>query len=156
MKNKKLGKATIWIAFIFISFLFVMTVWGGIRPLTVMSGSMEPGIKTGSVAVISKKITDFKDIGKGDVITFEIGNSLVTHRVVEITEDGIITKGDANNSEDSWIVTEDIFYGKQLFSVPIIGYIAVFIRQNILLTILIITAVLITAKIFKGRRVQDV
>lgn len=158
MKNKKCSKAALQAAvFIFISFLIVFTAWGGgIRLLTVVSGSMEPEIKTGSVAVISKNITDFKDIGKGDVITFEIGDSLVTHRVAEIIEDGIITKGDANNSEDSWVVTKDMYYGKQLFSVPIIGYIAVFIRQNILFTILIIAAVLITAKIFKERRVQDV
>lgn len=64
MKNKKLGKATIWIAFIFISLLFVMTVWGGLRPLSVMSGSMEPSIKTGSVAIIETNLTDFKDVEK--------------------------------------------------------------------------------------------
>lgn len=156
MKNKKLGKATIWIAFIFISFLFVMTVWGGIRPLTVMSGSMEPSIKTGSVAIIETNLTDFNEIEKGDIITFDIGGSFVTHRAVDITEDGVYTKGDANNARDLWIVTDDNYYGKQLFSVPIIGYIAVFIRQNILFTILIIAAVLIAAKIFKERRVQDV
>lgn len=156
MKNKKLGKATIWIAFIFISFLFVMTVWGGLRPLTVMSGSMEPSIKTGSVAIIETNLTDFKDIEKGDIITFDIGGSFVTHRAVDITEDGIFTKGDANNARDPWIVTNDNYYGKELFSIPYIGFLIVFIRQHIIVIVLVIAAVLLTAKIFKERRVQDV
>ena len=156
MKNKKLGKATIWIAFIFISLLFVMTVWGGLRPLSVMSGSMEPSIKTGSVAIIETNLTDFKDVEKGDIITFDIGGSLVTHRAVDITEDGIVTKGDYNNTKDLWIVTDANYYGKELFSVPYIGFLIVFIRQHIIVTILVIAAVLITAKILKERRTKDV
>ena len=156
MKNKKLGKATIWIAFIFISFLFVMMVWGGLRPLTVVSGSMEPSIKTGSVAIIETNLTDFKDIKEGDIITLDIGGSFVTHRAVDITEDGVYTKGDANNAKDPWIVTNDNYYGKELFSIPYIGFLIVFIRQHIIVTVLVIAAVLMTAKIFKERRVQDV
>ena len=152
MKNKKLGKAIIWIAFIiFISFLFV-TVWGGIRPLTVMSGSMEPSIKTGSVALIETNLTDFNKIEKGDIITFDIGGSFVTHRVVDITEDGVYTKGDANNAKDPWIVTDANYYGKELFSVPYIGFLIVFIRQHIIVTVLVIAAVLLTAKILRERR----
>ena len=153
MKNKKCSKVAIWTTIcIFISFLFVMTVWGGIRPLSVMSGSMEPSIKTGSVALIETNLTDFNDIGKGDIITFDIGGSLVTHRAVDITEDGIVTKGDANNAKDPWTVTDDNYYGKELFSVPYIGFLIVFIRQHIIVTVLVIAAVLLTAKILKERR----
>lgn len=148
MKNKKLGKATIWIAFIFISFLFVM-VWGGIRPLTVLSGSMDPSIKTGSVAIIETNLTDFKNIEKGDIITFDIGGSLVTHRAVDITEDGVYTKGDANNARDPWIVTDTNYYGKELFSVPYIGFLVVFIRQHIIVTVLVIIAICLLAKFLR-------
>lgn len=157
MKNKKFGNVAIWTTiFIFISFLFVITVWGGIRPLTVMSGSMEPSIKTGSVAIIETNLTEFKDIKKGDIITFDIGGSLVTHRAVDITKDGVYTKGDANNAKDPWIVTSDMYYGKELFSVPYIGYLIVFIRHHIVVTVLVIAAVLLTAKIIKERRKKDV
>ena len=152
MKNKKCSKVAIWTTIcIFISFLFVM-VWGGLRPLSVMSGSMEPSIKTGSVALIETNLTDFNDIEKGDIITFDIGGSLVTHRAVDITEDGIVTKGDANNAKDPWTVTDDNYYGKELFSVPYIGFLIVFIRQHIIVTVLVIAAVLLTAKILKERR----
>ena len=150
MKNKKCSKVAIWTTIcIFISFLFVMTVWGGIRPLTVMSGSMEPSIKTGSVALIETNLTDFNEIEKGDIITFDIGGSFVTHRVVDITEDGIVTKGDANNARDPWIVTNDNYYGKELFSIPYIGFLIVFIRQHIIVTVLVIAAVLLTVTFFK-------
>ena len=153
MKNKKCSKVAIWTTIcIFISFLFVMTVWGGIRPLTVMSGSMEPSIKTGSVALIETNLTDFNEIEKGDIITFDIGGSLVTHRAVDITEGGIVTKGDANNAKDPWTVTDANYYGKELFSVPYIGYLIVFIRQHIIVTVLVIATVLLTAKILKERR----
>ena len=153
MKNKKCSKVAIWTTiFIFISFLFVITVWGGLRPLTVMSGSMEPSIKTGSVALIETNLTDFKDIEKGDIITFDIGSSFVTHRAVDVAEGGIVTKGDANNARDPWIVTDDNYYGKELFSVPYIGFLIVFFRQHIIVTVLVIAAVLLTAKILKERR----
>lgn len=150
MKNKKCSKVAIWTTIcIFISFLFFVTVWGGIRPLTVMSGSMEPSIKTGSVAIIETNLTDFKDIEKGDIITFDIGGSFVTHRAVDITEGGIVTKGDANNARDLWIVTDDNYYGKELFSVPYIGYLIVFIRQHIIVTIFAIIAICLLAKFLR-------
>lgn len=150
MKNKKFGKVAIWTTIcFFISFLFVITVWGGIRPLTVMSGSMEPSIKTGSVALIETNLTDFKDIEKGDIITFDIGGSFVTHRAVDITEDGIVTKGDANNARDPWIVTDANYYGNELFSIPYIGYLIVFIRQHIIVTVLVIIAICLLAKFLR-------
>ena len=148
MKNKKKSKkAAILAATIFISFLLVALL-GGIRPLTVMSGSMSPNIKTGSVTFIDTN-TDFEDIKKGDVITFLIGDSFVTHRAVDITADGVITKGDANNKRDVWTVTNDMYYGKALFSIPYLGFLIVFIRQHIIATFIIIAAVFLTAKILK-------
>lgn len=155
MKSKKISKKK----YIFISFLviiLIMVLGGGIRPLTVMSGSMEPNIKTGSVAIIETNLTDFNEIERGDIIAFDIGGSLVTHRAVDITEDGIVTKGDYNNTKDLWIVTDANYYGKELFSVPYIGFLIIFIRQHIIVTILVIAAVLITAKILKERRTKDV
>ena len=155
MKSKKISKKK----YIFISFLviiLIMALGGGIRPLTVMSGSMEPDIKTGSVAIIETNLTDFNEIERGDIIAFDIGGSLVTHRAVDITEDGIVTKGDYNNTKDLWIVTDANYYGKELFSVPYIGFLIIFIRQHIIVTILVIAAVLITAKILKERRTKDV
>ena len=60
----------------------------GYQLKTVLSGSMEPGIKTGSI--IAVKIAEDKTNYKvGDVITFqEAEDFLVTHRITEVINKG--------------------------------------------------------------------
>lgn len=55
----------------------------GYQIKTVLSGSMEPGIQTGSIVAI-KPGGDMTRFQKGDVITFlNPDNILITHRVVD-------------------------------------------------------------------------
>ena len=70
----------------------------GYAVLEVVSGSMEPTIHIGDLIVIDTKYQDYKN---GDIVTFyDVDNSFVTHRIVSIDEEKMITKGDANNTED--------------------------------------------------------
>ncbi len=93
-----------------------------IVPYVILSGSMEPKIKTGSLCFINKK-TSIKDIKEKDIIAFKLNDgTLVTHRVKDITKDGIITKGDNNKRADSSLVTEHNFVGKNIFWIPKLGY----------------------------------
>ncbi|MFC7211695.1 signal peptidase I [Natronoarchaeum sp. GCM10025321] len=67
------------------------------------TGSMEPTIDAGDGFVaIPAELTGSVD--EGDVITFQSeevhGGDVTTHRVVEITEEGYVTKGDANPFTD--------------------------------------------------------
>ncbi len=69
----------------------------------VETGSMEPTIDTGDGFVaIPSELTD--DPEPGDVIVFEAtniqGGGLTTHRVVEETSQGYVTRGDANPFTD--------------------------------------------------------
>jgi signal peptidase len=69
----------------------------------VTSGSMEPTIQTGSGFVaIPTALTG--PVEEGDVVTFRAeeiqGGGLTTHRVVEETDTGYVTKGDANPFTD--------------------------------------------------------
>src|SRR5438445_3420337 len=73
---------------------------GAYRLATVLSGSMAPGMPTGSVAVLAP--VDPAGLHLGDVIAYQAptpGDPTVTHRVVEILEPGrhplLRTKGDA-------------------------------------------------------------
>jgi signal peptidase len=91
----------------------------GLKPVVVLSGSMEPAIKTGSLAFID---TSDRDVFVGDVISFRAGNLLVSHRVIEITAQGYKTKGDNNDVADAGIVKDSCVEGKILFSVPGAGY----------------------------------
>ena len=116
---------------------------GNYKLMVVLSGSMEPEIKTGSVVIVKPEIF-YK---AGDVITFrEINNPKIatTHRIFAISEDGIITKGDANKSTDSAKVAGGQIIGKTVFSLPYLGYPVSFAKtQQGLLALVIIPAVII-------------
>ena len=122
--------SAIWIiillgAFVLISYIF------GIRFYSVKTGSMEPEIMTGSICFVDSK-TKFEEIQQGDIIAFIVNdNMLVTHRAVYIEENEIITKGDANNSEDSSPVTKETYIGKTIYWIPYIGKLLLYIQINV-------------------------
>lgn len=64
----------------------------------VVSDSMAPTIATNDGYVL----VDTGSVEEGDIITYhsEERGTAVTHRAVEVTEDGIVTQGDANPSTD--------------------------------------------------------
>ncbi|MEV8338416.1 signal peptidase I [Leucobacter sp. NPDC077196] len=85
--------------------LVIATLAFGLRPLVVISGSMEPGIPTGSL--ILTRTVPAADLKIGDVVTVPRpdGRGPVTHRVVEIDEmeQGPVElelQGDANAAKD--------------------------------------------------------
>lgn len=94
---------------------------------TVLSGSMEPGIQTGSIIAV-KPLTDGANLKKGDVITFkEDASTLITHRIIEVTEtkSGFLytTKGDNNNGPDrEQVLAENVVGVYSGFTVPYAGY----------------------------------
>jgi signal peptidase len=69
----------------------------------VETGSMEPTLEPGDGFVAVPTAVD-GEIEEGDVIVFEAvelqGGGLTTHRVVEVTERGYLTRGDANPFTD--------------------------------------------------------
>ena len=84
----------------------------------VVSGSMEPEIKTNSINII--RTCDIKYINIGDIICFKYKNDIV-HRVVDKKTDqsgNIIlnTKGDNNNAPDSIEICEDMIVGKVVYT----------------------------------------
>ena len=92
---------------------------------TVLSGSMEPEMQTGSVILIqqAKNTAGFK---KGDVITFKTkDNLLITHRIIDVQSEGqsYITQGDSNNGPDVEPVPAQNIVGKYSgFTIPYAGY----------------------------------
>ncbi|HFC36288.1 MAG TPA: signal peptidase I [Candidatus Moranbacteria bacterium] len=107
--------------------------------IVVKSGSMEPTIKTGSIA-ISKKQPKYQ---KGDIITFATASKeIVTHRVTQVIKNGgnieYKTKGDANNANDLFLVENNRVIGRTIFAMPYFGYLIVFLRSKIGVIILIL------------------
>lgn len=99
----------------------------GYQLKTVLSGSMEPGIKTGSIIAV-KPGGDMSRFSEGDVITFkQEENVLVTHRITETIKNGdqvmYRTKGDNNDSEDMEpVLSENVVAEYNGFTIPYIGY----------------------------------
>jgi signal peptidase len=94
----------------------------GIVPYIVLSGSMEPRIKTGSLSFININ-TDYDKILNYDIIAYRMNKTLVTHRVVDKTNDGLVTQGDNNKNQDANLTTTDNYVGKNIFWIPKAGYI---------------------------------
>jgi signal peptidase I len=113
--------------------------------LKVVTGSMEPSINVGEYIVVEK--VDNSALKKGDIISFyseqtDIYGMLVTHRIVDIQEDGtFITKGDANNIEDSVAVKPDKIVGKYTGKARFFIWVNSFASPRKLLMILVIIPV---------------
>lgn len=105
----------------------------GYQLKTVLSGSMEPDIKTGSIIAV-KSVDDPTGFKKGDVITFQTKEDiLVTHRIMEVNEAGqqYVTKGDANDGPDMEPVSAADIVGTYAgFTVPYVGYIMNFANSS--------------------------
>ncbi len=96
----------------------------------VMSGSMEPFYRVGSVVVVDKHVEP-EEIVTGDPITFwKNDNAIATHRVIQVDREQrqFRTKGDANDAEDLAPVPFDKVIGKAGMSVPWLGYIPLYMR----------------------------
>ena len=83
----------------------------GYRPMLVLTGSMEPYMMTNSL-VLSKEVTDSDQLEVGDVVTYHVktesGRPLrITHRIVEMEDDLIYTKGDNNQVTAGFALTRD-------------------------------------------------
>jgi len=107
----------------------------GYQIKTVLSGSMEPGIKTGSIIAV-KTGGDMERFKKDDVVTYMINShQLVTHRIVEVLwkNEQIMyrTKGDHNDGPDtSLLLPENIVAKYDGFTVPYVGYVIEFAKSR--------------------------
>lgn len=110
--------------------------FSGYTPLIVESPSMEDTIMTGDLIFIKK--IDISELEVGDVITFYNplgdGKSLVTHRIIEITENQgaryFLTQGDNNNIDDKDPIHEDDVLGVWTEKrVPLLGSIMLFMQK---------------------------
>jgi signal peptidase len=125
----------------------VLTVVG-YKPVAVYSGSMQPTIPVGGLAL--DRAISAREVRLGDVITFSdpyVKGRLVTHRVIGIlqTPRGLAyrTKGDANPRRDPWTIRLAGHVGRVSFSVPVAGYVLYYAHTREVRGILICLAALL-------------
>lgn len=123
----------------------------GYQVKSVLSGSMEPSIKTGSIITI-KPFSDTTSFQEGDVITFrEAEDRLITHRIIEVVKNELTgqvsyrTQGDNNDAPDLNAVLSANVIGKYTgFTIPYAGYAASFAGSKTgNVTLLIIPGILL-------------
>lgn len=104
----------------------------GIKPYSVLSGSMQSVYPTGSLIYVIG--VDPARLEVSDVITFKMtGGTVATHRIVELVPDEnhpdtvrFRTKGDENEIADGSLVDFSSVIGKPVFCIPLIGYLVTY------------------------------
>jgi len=79
----------------------------GWRFVVVTGDSMEPTIRDG--ALLLAKETPFSRLAEGDVIVYEAGGRLNTHRIIALEYGAALTKGDAALLPDALPVTPEMY-----------------------------------------------
>ena len=107
--------------------VLVLPSASGHRSLTVLTGSMEPTLETGSV-VVDEMIAP-TEARVGDIVTFTDPahpERLITHRLRDARVEGdtvhMVTKGDANDAPERWDVEVNGQIGRVMFYVPMLGH----------------------------------
>lgn len=131
-----------YVALLFMFFVIGSAIFSGGEPnlfgyqiKTVLSGSMEPNIKTGSIVIVKTggDPTIFKE---NDIVTFKATeNRIVTHRIVDVVQKNGKTmyrmKGDSNKTKDMNLVLPQNVIGKYTnITIPYIGYFIEFTKSK--------------------------
>ncbi len=88
------------------------------RVYVLHTGSMSPTIASKSAVIVEEH-----DYHVGQVVTFTEDGQTVTHRLISINAQGMITtKGDANATADPWHVPKSQIIGGVVTTMPEVGY----------------------------------
>ena len=124
-----------------------MPMPNGYGVAVILSGSMEPTLEIDDLIIVEKKETYHKN----DIVVFQRKNELIVHRIIEINNNEVITKGDANTAHDTIISIKDI-KGKVNKRIPNVGIIINFIKSP--LGILIIISITIFVYTYSSLKEQ--
>lgn len=108
--------------------------------LQVVSPSMEPTIHVGDIVIIDTKANNYQE---KDIVTYEDENGLlVTHRIVDIDNYYMVTRGDNNESDDGDI-SLDAIVGKLVYQSHLLGQIISILQNKIILVLIFIIGILV-------------
>lgn len=137
----------------FIVALPSLDIHRSVRFFTTRTNSMDPVIDVGSLVMV-KKLPEYS-YNIGDIISFYAEDKgkeiIVTHRIVQIGGNVYVTKGDANEAIDTFIVRPRLIIGKVVAVIPIFGYLLNFSKTipGTIITIFIPLFFIITAELLK-------
>lgn len=125
------------LGWIVVTILSILIIWFSIgvfplRPMVIITGSMEPLIHPGDVVIV--KSIDIKQLNVGDIVQYSDENIYIFHRIIEIVNDKdeikYRTKGDNNSAVDSKLVKGESIRGKVVYTIPKIGWPTLFLKSR--------------------------
>lgn len=120
-------------------------------------GSMEPELKIGDIVLV-KEVAE-GELKKEDIISFRQGQSVVTHRIIELNEDEkekkYKTKGDNNNVEDKEEITYAQVEGKVIGKIPFLGKISGLLQGKITIIVIALMVYIYFAHVSKVNRIKN-
>ncbi len=119
----------------------------GMGVSVVMSGSMEPELSVNDVIIVKKTDTFWV----GQVVVFQDGNAMTVHRIIEVGEDTVRTKGDANNAEDTPIAKTAI-KGKVVAVIPYAGYVVQWLQSPLGALLIVLLALYLFQSSFRRQK----
>ena len=120
--------------------------------LEVASGSMEPTLKVHDVVIV--KIDNSK-IEKGDIVAYQTGDDIITHRVLFIDQDKVTLKGDANNTIDEPISKQNII-GKVVLTCKELGiWKSIFLEPKVIIALFVTLILFDLTLSYKGKEEKN-
>jgi len=93
----------------------------------VVSNSMAPTYRTGDLLLIDTNTNTPARLG--EIVTYTVDNTTITHRVVGIEGDRLVTQGDNNPGVDAWKTPMAAVEGRPFIHIPKVGYLLLFLRS---------------------------
>lgn len=119
-----------------LSICIILAIWFAIgifpiKPIAIATGSMEPELHVGDVAIIKK--CNPNDVEEEDIIEYKMEGYTVVHRIKEKTQKNgqftFITKGDNNDQADRYPVSQEQLIGKVIFKIRYLGLPAIWLHN---------------------------
>lgn len=116
----------------------------------VLSGSMEPALEVNDMIVVRES----QDYQVGDIIVYQSGRTLVTHRVIQIDGSQVITQGDANNTADQ-PVDAAFVKGVVIGRIPAVGAWLQALERPFLIVVVFLCILLFSGEAFRKEKEED-
>lgn len=121
----------------------------GIGMSTVLSGSMEPEFSVGDLLIIKKQ----DSYSVNDIVVYQSGRMPVVHRIIDISDDMVTTKGDANNTSDEPFLIQNI-KGEVVAVIPWVGNVLWAIKTPVGFFIVLAAAILLVELSFRKGKAE--
>lgn len=121
----------------------------GVGASVVLSGSMEPTLSVGDLLIIRQQAHYETD----DIVVYQSGTVPVVHRIVEISDESVTTRGDANNVDDESFPVEAI-KGEVVAAIPWLGYGVWALKSPVAVIVMLAAAVFLIEASFRTGKAE--